>query len=483
MSDTLYDEAIADAKKLREVAEQNAKNAIIEAVTPKIREFIEEQLVNESSENNDGDFKISKGALDEDEDVLNSLVTDMLSNLPENDNTDLNETEFVLDDTALSTLMELLSDSENNDSASDLAKRISETFEQLSDTDSKKILSAVQKLTNNNNLSSSVINNNMLVTEESRDMSQQNSDEVYYDVDLDSLLEAVGEGAAADDDDKDEDREVLEDLEEMQYDEDAHDAELQEILASLTADADINEAVLEIDVGDVEISDEFRDAISRATLSVADKEEDEEADDLELEDPAEDDVDLDADLDADLPLPDTEPVADSEDLEEEAFEIDEQLLRSELSKLRMMAEKNQPSSNTLTTKNLDKKLRNERRKNRSLNHKLAEYRSAVETLRGQLSEMNLFNAKLLYVNKLLQQKGVSDEQRKTVIESLDKARNLREVKLLYKSLSESMGKRSGNLSESAVRRSVGSSSRATRSASPDSAPREVDRWAKLAGIK
>ena len=34
MSKSLYDEAIAEAKVLRAAAEQNAKNAIIEAVTP-----------------------------------------------------------------------------------------------------------------------------------------------------------------------------------------------------------------------------------------------------------------------------------------------------------------------------------------------------------------------------------------------------------------------------------------------------------------
>ena len=41
MSSNIYAEALVEAKKLREVAEQNAKNAIIEAVTPKIREFID----------------------------------------------------------------------------------------------------------------------------------------------------------------------------------------------------------------------------------------------------------------------------------------------------------------------------------------------------------------------------------------------------------------------------------------------------------
>ena len=56
MSKSLYEEAIAEAKQLRDVAEQNAKNAIVEAVTPRIRKFIEDQLVREDSGDSDGDF-------------------------------------------------------------------------------------------------------------------------------------------------------------------------------------------------------------------------------------------------------------------------------------------------------------------------------------------------------------------------------------------------------------------------------------------
>ena len=33
----IFEEAIADVKKLKEVAEENAKKAIIESITPKIR--------------------------------------------------------------------------------------------------------------------------------------------------------------------------------------------------------------------------------------------------------------------------------------------------------------------------------------------------------------------------------------------------------------------------------------------------------------
>ena len=44
MSTNIYEQAIAEAKKLREVAEQNAKNAIIEAITPRVRELIDKEL-------------------------------------------------------------------------------------------------------------------------------------------------------------------------------------------------------------------------------------------------------------------------------------------------------------------------------------------------------------------------------------------------------------------------------------------------------
>jgi hypothetical protein len=80
----------------------------------------------------------------------------------------------------------------------------------------------------------------------------------------------------------------------------------------------------------------------------------------------------------------------------------------------------------------------EARSNRALMTQLNEYRSAVETLREQMTDMNLFNAKLLYVNKMLQSKDLTPKQQKVVIEAIDGAKTLREVKMLYKSLTESL---------------------------------------------
>ena len=50
MGQNLYQDAIAEARQLREMAEQNAKNVIIDAVTPRIRQLIEQQLVESEHE-------------------------------------------------------------------------------------------------------------------------------------------------------------------------------------------------------------------------------------------------------------------------------------------------------------------------------------------------------------------------------------------------------------------------------------------------
>jgi len=127
---------------------------------------------------------------------------------------------------------------------------------------------------------------------------------------------------------------------------------------------------------------------------------------------------------------------------------------------------------------------NESRKTRALARQLIEYKKAVGSLRTQLTEMNLFNAKLLYANKLMQNRNVTPKQQRVVVEALDKAKTLREAKLLYQSLTASLNRvRPGGrtLKEGRVLRG-GSSSRSTRSATTKSGV-EVDRWAVLAGIK
>jgi len=127
------------------------------------------------------------------------------------------------------------------------------------------------------------------------------------------------------------------------------------------------------------------------------------------------------------------------------------------------------------------KLNQEARNNRSSEARLNEAARAVETLRRQLSEQKLFNAKLLYVNKLMQNRALSDKQLKSVVEAIDSAKTIREAKLLYTSLSESLVTTGGRLAEGA--RNAGGSSRPVRSgAMLNESGGDVDRWARLAGL-
>jgi len=125
---------------------------------------------------------------------------------------------------------------------------------------------------------------------------------------------------------------------------------------------------------------------------------------------------------------------------------------------------------------------NESRKTRALGRQLVEYKKAVGSLRTQLTEMNLFNAKLLYANKLMQNRNVTPKQQRAIVEALDKAKTLREAKLLYQSLTASLNKGAKRSLREGRVITRGSSSKSTRSAGVKSGV-EVDRWAVLAGIK
>ena len=101
--------------------------------------------------------------------------------------------------------------------------------------------------------------------------------------------------------------------------------------------------------------------------------------------------------------------------------------------------------------------------------------------------MNLFNAKLLYANKLMQNRDLSIKQQKNIVESLDGAKTLSEAKILFESLTKSLSSKTstGNrrLSEGSLRRTRGSSSQSVNSAQTINENVALDRWATLAGIK
>jgi hypothetical protein len=135
-------------------------------------------------------------------------------------------------------------------------------------------------------------------------------------------------------------------------------------------------------------------------------------------------------------------------------------------------------------------LQNENRKLKGENNQL---NVGVEKLQRSLTEVNLFNSKLLFTNKLLQNTSLTNEQRLSVIEAFDRAESLREVELVYKSLSESFkiagvlseGKQTGGKKQRSSRFTTSATANMLREQSerPDSGAETIsERWQTLAGV-
>ena len=133
--------------------------------------------------------------------------------------------------------------------------------------------------------------------------------------------------------------------------------------------------------------------------------------------------------------------------------------------------------------------------NQSIKTENSKLNVGVEKLQRSLTEVNLFNSKLLFTNKLLQNMNLTNEQRLTVIEAFDRAENLREVELVYKSLSESFKIAGVTLSEGKQPSSKkGRSSRFVTSATAGMLREQTERdenegpgtvsegWQRLAGL-
>ena len=69
---------------------------------------------------------------------------------------------------------------------------------------------------------------------------------------------------------------------------------------------------------------------------------------------------------------------------------------------------------------------------------LNEALKAVKILRNQLQEVNLLNAKLLYVNKVFKSNNLSEGQKVNVIAAFDKAETVKEVKLVFETVSKNV---------------------------------------------
>jgi hypothetical protein len=109
--------------------------------------------------------------------------------------------------------------------------------------------------------------------------------------------------------------------------------------------------------------------------------------------------------------------------------------------------------------------------------------ATINTLRSELNEVNLLNAKLLYVNKIFKARNLNESQKLKVIAQFDKATTAKEAKTIFESMSAAIATTS---KKSALKESIGFASKAAGVA-PKKNIVEVDetmsRWQMLAGIK
>lgn len=540
MSHTLYDEAIADAKKLKQMAEEDAKNRIIDAITPRIRNLIESKILGESmpeeievdeqedSEEAVEDVEMAPVSLDPEPVSIpvdagigsekpvvkidpDGPVSVDLGDFEIEFNTN-DEDEMVLDQDMAEVLKRATGMSANiEESIESLESRVNLVKEALTIAKTSGTPSQKRKITN---LVESAAREAASIWKQLGLASQLGSDSGPERAKIDVIIKELKTMTDR------KGRNIFDFLFEA---EDV--AELEEVGLYEEEEVEAEEAEAEDDELGAEEAEGPVDAeVEDAFLSLGDA----LGLDVETEEPAEEDEDEGEDEGEEM-----EEMATEADMDE-VYEIDENTLRNELRRLRGLREETSGVEDPKQTaaafgggevedepfvdvsedqllNALDDELgsvsesvkqeivrrvrkasiqesrrsnrrsparRNRRSVNEAANRKVAK-------LETQLNEMNIFNAKLLYANKLMQNKNLSTKQQRAIVEAMDSAKTVREAKLLYSSLTASMKKgKKSTLAENATKSQLlGASSRSTRSAAPANNGTEVDRWATLAGLK
>jgi hypothetical protein len=116
---------------------------------------------------------------------------------------------------------------------------------------------------------------------------------------------------------------------------------------------------------------------------------------------------------------------------------------------------------------------------------LDEAYAALRTIKTELNEVNLLNAKLLYTNKIFKAQNLTERQKTKVLEAFDQATSVKETKLVYETLITNIKPSSvikNNINESLIK-GVTSKPMVKPSKQPIvETDNQVARWQKLAGI-
>jgi len=297
-----------------------------------------------------------------------------------------------------------------------------------------------------------------------KDLSEMNmdsyddKDNTVEEIDLEEILAELGD---MDKDDlkeaKEEEIEAEEDVEDMEDDEEEDEEEEKEV-SELSMD---------------ELEELIRDIVSQ-----------------EMGGDGEADMDVDTSMDMDMDM--TDELPDTADDEVNLDEILAELLGEEIELTEGKKRKKYGGNkgDVPASKRGDKKDTAEEegvedyKKKKKVQEDLDLALETVNILREELQEVNLLNAKLLYVNKLFKAKNLTESQKIKVIQAFDKAESAKEAKLVYESLNENFAAKSG---KATIKESLGFASKAVGVAPQKQTIVEsnefIDRMKKLANIK
>jgi len=206
-------------------------------------------------------------------------------------------------------------------------------------------------------------------------------------------------------------------------------------------------------------------------------------DEPELEEPAvdgaeEEEIDLD-ELLRELEAETTEEVAEAKDDKDESVEEAKEDKKEEVDediKNEMEAESDTKDHNVNNVQS------------GVMKEQLDEALETIETLKKDLNEVNLLNSKLLYVNKIFKSNDLSESQKVNIIAAFDKAESVKEVKLVYETVSDSVISKkeaTKTIKESKTKLGMASKAGGTTAAKPEVIAEVSDtvrRMQKLAGI-
>ena len=397
--DDLLKEAIADAKAVRETALQNAKMALEEAFTPRLKSMLSKKIQSEDGYDMEEDDEM------EDEEEMEVEPEVEPEEIPEEEGEEEAEAEA-----------EAEAELEDEEDAEEEMEE-----EGVIEIDGVKYAPVVSEEGEE---------------EEAEEEAPEDEEDMGDDLDLEAVL-----------------RELESELEE---DEDADFTEESEIDESESV-----EEAEEADEDDEDKEDVDEEVDKSSGIGKSDNHKGE------------------SDESSKIGVPGKAKLKESEEFEEVIAESDELTEAEEEIDLEEVLRALQEEDEVDTTSEDMENLQTE----------LDEHRDVVKYLRSKLNEVNLLNAKLLFTNKLFRSYGLSNDQKMKVVETFDRAKNLREVKLVYATMAESFVK--GSTREEIVKESKkGSASRPVASTKSEKQEQEIlsesdemkQRFQKLANI-